>query len=255
MEPQKISVLEWHRLLMGTTPAAFLLEMLVRCLVVYTFFVLIVRVLGKRMSGQVANLELGVMITLGAIVSVPLQVAERGIVPALVLLLAVLALHQLLSWGTARYFKMEQLVQGHAKLLTKNGELMLDELREVGMSQEQLFSVLRSEKLRHLGEVKRVYLEACGTFSIIRNPTPHPGLSVLPRWDTPLQNRIPRAEELCACRFCGHVVLGSESETACARCSRTEFTAAVAGAPETDEARRNSQQRDSGEQSSPEAAE
>jgi hypothetical protein len=58
--PPDPSLADWHRLLLGKAPFAFLLELLLRATVVYLALLLIVRLLGKRMSGQLTNLELGV---------------------------------------------------------------------------------------------------------------------------------------------------------------------------------------------------
>ena len=62
------------RLLMGNDPFQFLGEIVIRTVLVYLALMLAVRLLGKRMSGQITNLELAVMIPLGAIVAVPLLI-------------------------------------------------------------------------------------------------------------------------------------------------------------------------------------
>ena len=83
-----------HRILLGNAPFGYLAELLIRVVVVYTLLLVVVRFLGKRMSGQITNVELGVMIVLGGIVAVPLEIADRGMLPGLLLLVTVLALQR-----------------------------------------------------------------------------------------------------------------------------------------------------------------
>src|SRR3954469_6723060 len=91
-----------RRLLIGNEPVAFLGEFVLRTVIVYLALMLAVRLLGKRMSGQITNLELAVMITLGAIVAVPMEMSDRGLVPAIVLLATVLSLQAGLSYFATR---------------------------------------------------------------------------------------------------------------------------------------------------------
>src|SRR4051812_43129161 len=109
-----MSLATWKRILIGTAPFGFALEVFLRTIVVYLVLVAAVRLLGKRMSGQITNLELGVMMTLGAIVSVPMQSPDRGIVPGLLLLVCVVLLQRGFSEIGTRSSRAERLLLGEA---------------------------------------------------------------------------------------------------------------------------------------------
>jgi len=195
-------------------------------MVVYLVLVAVVRLLGKRMSGQIANLELAVMVLLGAVVSGAFQMPDRGVLPALALMLTLLALQRGFSSAGARWSRFERLTQGGSKMLIQNGVLQLDEFRNIGISRERVFAELRGSGIRHLGEVKRLYLEVSGTFSIFREASPIPGLSVFPGWDRELAARCPPARGLSACAHCGLVARATDAAE-CGRCARRDFTQAV----------------------------
>src|ERR1700710_126123 len=116
------------RLLMGNDPFLFLGEIMIRTLIVYLALMVAVRLLGKRMSGQITNLELAVMITLGAIVAVPMEMSDRGIFPAVVLLAGVLSLQAGLSYLGTRSLRLEQAVLGKGTVLVKDGTLQINHL-------------------------------------------------------------------------------------------------------------------------------
>lgn len=121
MKEREIVPWDVKRILLGQTPAAFLLEVLVRTAVVYLTLLVIVRLLGKRMAGQITILEMGVMLSLGAIVSVPFLTPVRGIVMGVLLLVAILALQHGVSWWGTRAPKVEMLSQGRATVLVRDG--------------------------------------------------------------------------------------------------------------------------------------
>ncbi len=226
MSPADSNVSPVKRLLMGEDPFRFLGEVAIRTVLVYLALMVAVRLLGKRMSGQITNLELAVMITLGAIVAVPMEVSDRGILPALALLISVLSLQAGLSyWGT-RSLRLEQVVVGKGAVLVKDGTLLVDELRKTGLSQQQLFSAFRAQKVRQLGEIQRAYLEGHGAFAIIRQPKPKPGLSILPTDDTALQRRLCASKELSVCAYCGKKESAGRAGR-CSNCSRQVWQPAV----------------------------
>jgi uncharacterized membrane protein YcaP (DUF421 family) len=170
----------WQRLLVGEEPFAFLGEVLLRTAIVYSFLTFTMRALGKRMGGQTSNLELAVMVSLGAIVSLPMQVGESGIAPSVVLLVCLLGLQRGVTMLGARHARVERLTQGSPSILVRDGVLCLPELAHARISRRELFSILRTHGVCQLGEVKRVYLESGGVISILRADPVGQGSSTLP---------------------------------------------------------------------------
>ncbi|MEJ7658954.1 MAG: YetF domain-containing protein [Hymenobacter sp.] len=83
--------------------------------------------------------------------------------------------------------------------------LQLDEMEHAVLSQERLFAQLRGESLEHLGQVRRLYMEANGTFSLVEEEEPKPGLSLIPGWDKDFRGVQPVAPGQFACLACGQV--------------------------------------------------
>jgi len=228
MDEQSIHFNDWQRILFGNAPAIFLLEVLVRSLITYAVLLIVIRLLGKRMSGQLSITEMAVMLTLGAIISVPMQMPERGILHGVVMLFFVLAFQRGFTWFTFKSRKFELLTQGHMIMLIKDGVLQVKELDKVLMSREQLFAILRNEGVYHLGMVKRVYQEANGNFSIYLNETAVPGYSILPQRDEVLQEelQVSTADHTLSCRHCGYTIRAIQ-EHICPSCGHQDWEKAV----------------------------
>src|SRR4051812_36199354 len=100
MKKEEIKLDDLKRILIGNAPTEFLLETFIRTLFIFLFFLVIMRLLGKRMTGQLTILEFSVVITLGAIIAPVMQLPDRGLLQGAFLLLCILCFHSgLTSWG------------------------------------------------------------------------------------------------------------------------------------------------------------
>jgi uncharacterized membrane protein YcaP (DUF421 family) len=224
MDKDEIKLSDWQRILLGNAPVEFLLEVFVRTLFTYFILLVVIRLLGKRMSGQLTSTEMAIMLVLGAIVSVPMQTPERGILQGVFMLFLFLGLHQFLTGWMRKNEKVEGLVQGTTSILVKDGVMQLPEMDSTNISREQLFAVLRGQQIYNLGKVKRLYFEACGEFSTYKEKAQRPGLSILPRINDGIENRQQRAgDEQLVCKQCGHVVPAQTTQAPCSICGEQQW--------------------------------
>ncbi len=228
MKKEEIHLGDWQRILIGNAPWEFMLEVLIRTVIIYLILLVIMRLLGKRMNTNVSILDMAVTLTLGAIVSPAMQLADRGLMLGAAALLCIALLQRLVSWLAFKSRKIEVLTQGDVTLLMKNGVMDVGQLRKTVLSHEQLFEQLRKQKVYHLGQVKRVYLEGSGQFSVFKNAEEKPGLCILPDDDEQLYRGTTRSKQFLACKNCGTVVRGQASSTKpCTRCSVNDWDEAV----------------------------
>lgn len=224
MKEENYRLWDWQRLLIGDNPWGFIFEVLGRTLVIYLCLMVVMRLLGKRMNAQLTIMDLAVMLTLGAIASVPMQAFNRGILPGVILLISILLLHQVSTLTIYKKRKVEVLSQGKISLLIKNGVLDPEKLNNLRISKDQLFSVLRKKGVRHLGEVKRLYSEADGHFSLYKAKEPKPGLSVLPRSEEALPEKQNTVLNHLVCAYCGYAVLQADHfDKPCSNCGNEDW--------------------------------
>lgn len=204
MKKEDIHWDDWHRILIGSAPTSFLLEVLIRTIIMYLVLLVVLRLMGKRMGGQLTISELAVMVTLGAIICVPMQVPDKGIIQGIFVLMCAWAFQRGFTLLGVRSSKLENLIQGKEAVLLKDGVLQVDQLEAANISRQQLYGVLRAQNIFNLGEVERVYIEACGIFSVYKYDTPKPGLSIFPGSDDDLLEVQKRPDEhFYVCRMCG----------------------------------------------------
>ena len=124
MKKEEILWGDWHRILLGPAPVEFLLEVLLRTAVIYLVLLVILRMLGKRMGGQLTISELAVMLTLGAIISVPMQIADRGVLQGILVLICALVFQRGINYLAVKNEKIERILQGHESQLVRDGVIL-----------------------------------------------------------------------------------------------------------------------------------
>jgi uncharacterized membrane protein YcaP (DUF421 family) len=230
MNKYDIHLKDIERILLGDAPPIFLIEVFFRTLIIYTLLLIIVRWLGKRMTGELTIMEMAVMLTLGAIASTPMQVPNRGIFQGLILLLCAVGFQRGISYLGFRSHKFEDLTQGTPSLMIKDGIMQIDNMRTDRISRSQLMAALRQQQIFNLGMVERVYLEACGNFSVYKTTEKKPGLPIFPTGDDVLheqdQRSIKSLTDLEVCDNCGKVSSAHVNQK-CQNCNQTKFIPAV----------------------------
>lgn len=207
MEKDEIHFGDIKRWLFGQMPPEFAIEVFIRTILIYIFLLLVVRLMGKRMSGQITLTEMAVMITLGAIVSPAMQLPDRGLLFGVVGLLIALLFQRGYNYLGVKSSKLEDITQGTLSLLVKDGELNLGELEKARITKQQVYAMLREKKVQNLAKVKRAYFEACGVLSVFEEDAKKPGLPILPQCDPAI---VPALQQqvnhgTMACSNCGHV--------------------------------------------------
>ncbi|MEH3114213.1 DUF421 domain-containing protein [Pedobacter terrae] len=228
MKKEEIHWGDWHRVLFGNTPAEFLVEVLIRTVIIYLFLLVTLRLMGKRMGGQLTISELAVMLTLGAIVSVPMQIPDKGILQGVLVLFCAFVFQRGITYLSIKKHSIELLTNGKESLLVKNGVIITDQLIKTKISREQMLAILRNNGIYNLGEVQRVYLEACGIFSIFKYKKAKPGLRLTPLSDEVTSMVFDEQKEIRVCKQCGQTAEpGKDVRKACNNCGAQDWGNAV----------------------------
>jgi uncharacterized membrane protein YcaP (DUF421 family) len=228
MQPQNVRLNDWLRILVGEVPGSFYIELVIRAVVIYLILTVSMRLLGKRMSSQLGRTDMVAMVTLAAAIGVPLQAPDRGILPAVVIAIVVVYMGRFIAAKTFGNQTFEKFSQGNIDILVADAVMKPDRMKAVRVSRERLLAQLRSNGIKHLGEVQRLYMEANGSFTLIPKKDIQPGLSIIPQWDDEFIQQLRKHNELMVCQYCGNNAQSAESsKTKCANCGESVWINAV----------------------------
>jgi uncharacterized membrane protein YcaP (DUF421 family) len=131
----------------------------------YAGLLVVVRLAGKRMSGQMTTFDLIVLITLGVVMQT--AALERGTLNALVFVLTVFALHRGTAVLCARSRPIRNLVRGKPRPLIHDGRVIERALELEGVTRHELLAGLRKLGYQRPEDVKLAVLEETGHISAV----------------------------------------------------------------------------------------
>ena len=113
-------------------------------------------------------------------------------------------------------------------MLVKDGQLELDALAETRITKQELYAMLRKEKINNLSKVKRAYFEACGILNVFEEKESKPGLPIVPQCDSGVITDILELADhgMMACTNCGYVQAVAAKNAACEVCGDSDWIAA-----------------------------
>jgi uncharacterized membrane protein YcaP (DUF421 family) len=221
MQSWEIRWNDWVRIIFGNMPPLFLVEVVIRVAFIYVLIIVCIRLMGKRMASQLSRNELVAISSLAASIGIPIQTPDRGLLPALLVALIVVAAQRVVAARLSRSPRFERRSQGNISILVDDCCLNLEAMTRVRISRQELFARLRSQSIKHLGQVKRLYFEAEGDFTLIKNPEQQPGLSVLPLEDTAFRKVQRYATDMKVCVNCGTKT--EVGDHPCTKCGQDDY--------------------------------
>lgn len=221
MKKEDIKIDDWNRILFGEAPPLYLLETAVKVAIIYLIILIAIRLMGKRMTAELDRADIVARVSLAAAVSLPIQRPGQGLLTAAIIVMVIVITGRLLAAWTTHNTKFERIFNGTYAILVTNGIINQQELKKIQVTQERLFAALRKHGIKHLGQVKRFYIEENGKFSLVKNDKEKPGLAVIPHWDKDLLQQQKQTNiQLC-------ISCGSACENDICKCGGNKLGTAI----------------------------
>jgi uncharacterized membrane protein YcaP (DUF421 family) len=234
MKTEDFKLTDIHRIFIGDVPGEFFIEVVIRTILIYFLLILAIRLMGKRMALQLNVTELTAMVALAAAIGVPMQAPDRGILPAAVIAVVVVLAERSITRFTLKSQTAETVFHGDMNVLIEDAVINYQCLKDVSMSKSLVLQQLRSQGIDHLGEVKRLYMESSGAFSLVKYEETQPGLSVVPDGDEDYWESHEVCTEIYVCSNCGNksdsengMVKDQIQEKSCEKCGEKAWEQAV----------------------------
>lgn len=142
-------------------------EIILRGSVIYLSLVLLFRFVVRRDIGAVGIADLLVVVLIADASQNAMAGEYKTIADGLVLICTLLGWNVLLDWAAYRFPLIKRFVEGDKLLLVENGRLVHRNLRKQLITEDELQAKLRGYGIESLSEVKKVYLESDGDFTVI----------------------------------------------------------------------------------------
>ncbi len=160
-----VSGLDLSELFGLTTPIA---EIILRGTATYWFLFFVFRFIIRRDVGSVGLADILILVIIADASQNAMAGEYTSVTDGMVLVLTLVSWNLVLDWLSFRFSSFRHFATPHTLLLVKNGKLLKKNMRQEFITEEELWSKLREEGIERLDQVKSVYLEPEGGFSVIR---------------------------------------------------------------------------------------
>ena len=142
-------------------------ELVLRCVVVYTFLIVLLRISGKRQIGQLAPFDLVLLLVLSNSVQNSMNAGDNSLVGGLISAATLVGINAVFGFVTYRSKKLEALIEGRPQVLIHNGRIFEDVMKRAQLTHHELNAALRDAGCSCPAEVHMAILENTGAISVV----------------------------------------------------------------------------------------
>jgi uncharacterized membrane protein YcaP (DUF421 family) len=157
----------WDVTLFGTTGHVNWLQESGRAILLFAYGLAAVRLVGRRVFGKWAALDIIVSVIVGSNLSRALT-GSAPLFGTIVATSVLLALHWLLAQGAARWKALSRILEGSPIRLLKAGQLDFDKKLRWSISTADVEEALRGAGLEQLGAAREIVLEPSGKLNVLK---------------------------------------------------------------------------------------
>lgn len=160
---------DWYRIFIGEQPAAYLLEVAMKCVLVFCLLFLVMRLMGKRGQNNLSPMQQMLLIALGSAAGDVLLYPSVAFSHAALVLVGITLLTIGLEAWSQRSRRLEEFAESRPAVIVENGVVNHEALRRERTTLRELNAELRVGGARSLSQVRYAVLEMTGEFSVFLN--------------------------------------------------------------------------------------
>lgn len=141
-------------------------EFALRGAIVYIFLLVLIRMTGKRQTGQLAPFDLVLLLVLSNAVQNSMNGGDNSILGGLISAVTLVGLHYLVALATYKNKTIEAIVESRPQVLIHNGVLYQDVMEKERLTQHELDAALRAAGCSSIEGVHSAVLENNGQISV-----------------------------------------------------------------------------------------
>ena len=144
------------------------MEIVFRALFLFFFLWVVTRAVGRSSLGELSTFQLLLYVTMGDLVQQAITQQDYSVTAAVLAVSTFALLTVIFSWSAFRFRRTEPFFNGVPLIIIKDGEPMLESLKNERMSLDDLYVQARQQGIRRLGEIELAILETDGKVSFFQ---------------------------------------------------------------------------------------
>ena len=160
---------DWFRIFVGEQPPAYLLEVALKCLLVFCLLLLVMRLSGKRAQNNLSPMQQMLLIALGSAAGDVLLYPSVALSYAALVLVGITLLTVGFEAWSQRSRRVGDFAESRPTVMVENGVIDHEALRRERTTLRELNAELRVAGARSLSQVRYAIHEMTGEFSVFLN--------------------------------------------------------------------------------------
>ena len=143
-----------------------MVNVLLKILIIYPVFIIIIRLMGKRQVGQLQLSELVTTFLVSELAVLPIQSPDLPIHRAIIPMLFLLLIEILVSFAVIKSPFIQKLFYGNPSIIIMKGKINQKELRKLRIGISELLEELRIKNVFDISQVEYAILEQNGQLAV-----------------------------------------------------------------------------------------
>lgn len=144
-----------------------MLNLFVRCIVIYFFLLIAMRLMGKRQLGELQPFELAITLVASELACIPMSDPTIPIIYGIIPVFTPFVVHIIITKLASGSLRFRKLLNGKPIVVIEKGNLLPDVLKELNMNIDDMLESLRSSGYFNPGEVEYAIIETNGSMTVL----------------------------------------------------------------------------------------
>lgn len=144
-----------------------MLNLFIRCIILYFFLLLAMRLMGKRQLGELQPFELAITLVASELVCIPMADASIPILYGIIPVFSLFLVHILITKLATKSVKFRKFLNGKPVIIIEKGNILPNVMKDLNMNIDDIMEALRGEGYFNPSEVEYAILETNGNMSVM----------------------------------------------------------------------------------------
>lgn len=144
-----------------------MLNLFIRCLILYFFLLLAMRLMGKRQLGELQPFELAITLVASELVCIPMGDATIPIIYGIIPVFSLFLIHIIITKLATKSVRFRKFLNGKPVIIIEKGNILPGVMKELNMNIDDIMEALRGTGYFNPSEVEYAILETNGSLTVL----------------------------------------------------------------------------------------
>ena len=144
-----------------------MLSLFVRCIVIYFFLLVAMRLMGKRQLGELQPFEFAITLVASELACIPMGDPNIPIVYGIISVFTLFLVHIIITKLAVKSLRFRKVLNGKPVIVVERGNILPEIMKELNMNIDDLLEALRGNGYFNPAEVEYAIVETNGSMTVL----------------------------------------------------------------------------------------